>query len=117
MPNDTPAGRAADIVGTIVVVIVHGVLWVATYTLLGLFVMVTDPCGGSRPCGDPAWIGRAMWLGLGAGGAVFVATLVVAIMRLVRHRLAFVVPLIGCAAQLALGVGAVAMEFQAGPVS
>jgi hypothetical protein len=110
-------GRTADVVGTIVLLVVYGFLWAATAALLGLFVMVTDPCGGSQRCGDPAWIDRAMWLGLGAGGAVFVVTLVLAVTRLARHRLAFVVPLIGCVAQVALGVGAAAMEWQAGPVS
>lgn len=133
MPNDDPAmqdalaqyngqapktrcGRPADVVGTIVLLVVHAFLWAATGALLGLFVMVTDPCGYQR-CGDPAWIDRATWLGVGAGGIVFVAGLAVAITRLARHRTAFFVPLIGCVAQLALGVGGVAMEWQAGPVS
>jgi hypothetical protein len=85
-------------------------------SLLGLFVMGTDPCGYQR-CGDPAWIDRAMWLGVGAGGIIFVADLAVAVSRLAGRRVAFFVPLIGCAAQLALGIGAAAMEMLAGPVS
>jgi Family of unknown function (DUF6264) len=109
-------GRTADIVSTIVLLMVHAFLWAATAALLGLFVMVTDPCGYQR-CGDPAWIDRAMWLGLGAGAVVFVADLALAVWRLARRRLAFFVPLIGCAAQLALGIGAAAMEMLAGPVS
>ena len=108
-------GRTADIASTIVLLMVHAFLWAATAALLGLFVMVTDPCGSQR-CGDPAWIDRAMWLGLGAGAVVFVADLVVAIHRLVRRKVAFFVPLIGCAAQLGLAIGAAAMEWQAGPV-
>ena len=113
----TSGGRTADIVGTIVLLIVHAFLWAATAALLGLFVMVTDPCGGGQRCGDPAWIDRAMWLGLGVGAVVFIADLALAIWRLTRRRLAFFVPLIGCVAQLALGVGAAAMETLAGPVS
>jgi hypothetical protein len=62
-------------------------------------------------------IDRAMWLGLGAGGVVFLVALVLAIVRLTRHRLAFVFPLLGCVAQLALAIGAAAMEWQAGPIS
>ena len=58
-----------------------------------------------------------MWLGLGAGAVVFVVDLTVAVSRLARRRTAFFVPIIGCAAQLALGVGAAAMEMLAGPVS
>ncbi len=108
--------RTGDIIGTIVLLVVQAVLWAVTGTLLGLFVMVTDPCG-SQPCGDPAWIDRAMWLGLGAGGVVLLVALVLAIVRLTRHRLAFVFPLLGCVAQLALGIGAAAMEWQAGPIS
>ena len=108
--------RTADIASTIVLLMVHAFLWAATGALLGLFVMVTDPCGYQR-CGDPAWIDRAMWLGLGAGGVIVVADLVLAVSRLARRRLAVFVPLIGCAAQLALGIGAAAMEMLAGPVS
>jgi hypothetical protein len=44
-------------------------------------------------------------------------TTALAVSRLARRRLAFFVPLIGCAAQLALGIGAAAMEMLAGPVS
>ena len=58
-----------------------------------------------------------MGLGLGVGGFAFVAALVFAIWRLARHRLAFWVPLLGCVAQLALGVGAAGLETMAGPVS
>jgi hypothetical protein len=58
-----------------------------------------------------------MWLGLGAGAAIFIADLVVAVTRLARHRVAFLVPAIGCAAQLALAIGAAAVESLTGPVS
>jgi hypothetical protein len=120
MPIDegpqSSAGRTADIAATIVLLIVHGFLVAATYALLGLFVMVTDPCGSQR-CGDPAWIDRAMWLGLGAGAAVWIVDLVFAVRRLARHKTAFFVPLVGCAAQLALGAGAAGLEMLAGPVS
>ena len=84
--------------------------------LLGLLVMGTDSCGYQR-CGDQAWIDRAMWLGLGAGAAIFITDLVVAVSRLARHRVAFFIPIIGCVAQLALAIGAAAMELLAGPVS
>jgi hypothetical protein len=56
-----------------------------------------------------------MWLGLGAGAAI--SDLVVAVSRLALHRMAFFVPIIGCAAQLGLAIGAAAMESLAGPVS
>jgi hypothetical protein len=108
------SGRAADVTATVVLLLVHAFLVGATVALLGLLVMVTDSCGYQR-CGDPAWIDRAMVSGLG-GGAVFIATVVIAVIRLVRHKAAFFVPLIGCVAQVGLAIGAAVMESMAGPV-
>ncbi|OBI28250.1 hypothetical protein A5709_03795 [Mycobacterium sp. E1386] len=106
---------AVDRTATIVLLAVHAFLVAVTIGVLSLFVMGTDPCG-YRKCGDPAWIDRAMFLGLGGGAVVFVAALVVAIRRLARRRAAFFVPLLGCLAQVALAAGAAAMETLAGPV-
>ncbi len=106
-----PAGLAASLV----LLILHGCLFGATFGLLGLLVMATDPCGSVK-CGDPAWIDRAMMLATWGGGAVLVLDLVVAVYLLVHRRRAFFVPVIGCVAQAALASGAVAMELQAGPV-
>jgi hypothetical protein len=107
--------RPADIAATLVLLIVHGFLLGATYALLGLLVMVTDPCGAVK-CGDPAWIDRAMRLGIWGGAAVFIADLTVAVYLLIRRKVAFFVPIIGCVAQVGLAIGAAAMEWQAGPV-
>nr|WP_255309305.1 DUF6264 family protein [Mycobacterium malmoense] len=106
---------AVDGTATVVLLAVHAFLIAVTIGLLGLFVMGTDPCGYQK-CGDPAWIDRAMFLGIGGGAVVFVAALIVAIRRLARRRTAFFVPLLGCVAQVALAVGAAAMETLAGPV-
>ncbi len=115
-PQPRPARpQTADRVATVLLLAAHAFLIAVTIGLLGLLVMATDPCGYQK-CGDPAWINRAMVLGLGGGAVVFVATLVVAVRRLARQRTAFFVPLIGCAAQVALAVGAGAMETLAGPV-
>ena len=108
-------GRAADTAVTIVLLLAHGFVFAATIFVLSMLVMGTDPCG-YRKCGDPAWIDRAIGLGLGVGAAVFIADLVVAISLLARQRVAFFVPLLGCAAQVALGIGAAVMESWAGPV-
>jgi Family of unknown function (DUF6264) len=113
--QDSRSGRPVDVTATVLLLVVHAFLVGVTVALLGLLVMVTDPCG-SRHCGDPAWIDRAMVSGIGGGGAVFIATVVIAVIRLVRHRKAFFVPLIGCVAQLGLAIGAAAMESMAGPV-
>jgi hypothetical protein len=107
--------RPADVAATVVLLIVHGFLLAATVALLGLLVMGTDACG-SVQCGDPAWIDRATMLGIWGGAAVLVADVAVAVLLLVRRRTAFFVPIIGCVAQVALAVGAAAMEWLAGPV-
>ena len=116
--DDAPRGqrsRPADLAATLVLLILHGCLLGATFGLLGLLVMATDPCGSVK-CGDPAWIDRAITLATWGGGAVLLLDLVVAVYLLVRRRRAFFVPIIGCVAQAGLAVGAVAMELQAGPV-
>jgi hypothetical protein len=107
--------RPANIAATIVLLIVHAFLLGATVVLLGLFVMATDPCGSVK-CGDPAWIDRAMKLGIWAGAAVFVLDFAVAAYLLVRRKVAFFVPIIGCVTQIGLAIGAAAMESLAGPV-
>jgi hypothetical protein len=45
-----------------------------------------------------------------------IADFVVAVCLLVRRSVAFFVPIIGCVAHVALGIGAAAMESLAGPV-
>ncbi|HEY2501074.1 MAG TPA: hypothetical protein VGI68_06555, partial [Mycobacterium sp.] len=83
--------------------------------LLGLLVMGTDPCGSVK-CGDPAWIDRAMRLGIWGGAAILIADFAVAVYLPVRRRVAYFVPILGCVAQVALGIGAAALESLAGPV-
>jgi hypothetical protein len=116
-PNTSrSSGRQlADVSGTIVLLVAHFLFFSATIVVLGLLVMGTDSCGYQK-CGDPAWLDRAMNLALWAGGAVLFVDVLVTVIRLVRHRVAWVVPLIGCVAQLAVALGAAAMELQAGPV-
>jgi hypothetical protein len=53
---------------------------------------------------------------LWAGGAILFADVLVTLIRLVGQRVAWVVPLIGRIAQLALAFGAAGMESLAGPV-
>jgi hypothetical protein len=107
--------RTADIVATLVLLILHGCLLGATFVLMGLLITTTDPCG-SRQCGDPAWIDLAMRLEIWGGAAILLTDIVVAMFLLLRQKRAFVVPIIGCIAQVALAVAAVSMELQAGPV-
>lgn len=113
--GDVATTNTADLVATLVLLVVHGGLFAATYVLLGLLVMSTDPCGYQK-CGDPAWIDRAMNLNIWAGAALLVIDIAVAVVLLVRRKRAFFIPIIGCLAQVALAVAAAAMELRAGPV-
>jgi len=106
--------QLADVIGTIVLLSAHFVLFGATLFLVGLLVMNTDACAAQK-CGDQAWLDRAMNLALWAGGALLFVDVLVTVIRLVRRRVAWIVPLIGCIAQLALAFGAAAMESLAGP--
>ncbi|BBX48859.1 hypothetical protein GCM10009641_00950 [Mycobacterium cookii] len=107
--------QIGDVLATVVLVIVHFGLYGATFVVLGLLVMGTDSCGYQK-CGDPAWLDRAMHLGAWAGGVLLLADVALTLFRVVRKRVAWVVPLIGCIAQVALAFGAGAMESLAGPV-
>lgn len=107
--------QIGDVLATAALLVVHFLLLGATITVLGLGVMSTDPCAYQK-CGDPAWLDRAMNLALWAGGAILFADVMITLIRLVRKRVAWFVPLIGCIAQVALAVGAVAMESLAGTV-
>jgi hypothetical protein len=111
----TSGRQLADVLGTIVLLVAHFLFFGATIMVLGLLVMTTDPCAYQK-CGDPAWLDRAMNLNLWAGGAILFADVLVTVIRLVRQRVAWVVPLIGCIAQVAVAFGAAAMESLAGPV-
>ena len=129
MPIDDPAAQLAsaqgtsrssgrqlaDVIASVVLLVVHFLLFGATIMVLGLLVMTTDACAYQK-CGDPAWLDRAMNLGLWAGGAILLLDVLVTLIRLVRQRVAWFVPLIACIAQLALALGGAAMESLAGPI-
>jgi hypothetical protein len=117
MQNVSRSGgrQLTDVLGTIALLIAHFVFFTATFVGLGLMVMITDSCGYQK-CGDPAWLDRAVYLALWAGGAFLFVDVLVTVIRLVRQRVAWVVPLLGCIAQLAVALAAAAMALQAGPV-
>lgn len=114
-PDGTSRRQIRDVLASVVLVISHLGVYGATFVVLGLLVMGTDACAYQK-CGDPAWLDRSMRLAAWGGGAIVVADLALTALRLVRRQLAWIVPLIGCIAQVALAIGAVAMESLAGPV-
>ncbi|BBX60239.1 hypothetical protein TM48_04383 [Mycobacterium shottsii] len=107
--------RAVNVTLTIALLVLHAFLFVVTMLVLGLLVMGTDACG-YQTCGDPSWVDKAIGLGFWGGIVIFLADLIISVYRLARHNVAFAVPIIGCVAQLTLGIGAAAMESLAGPV-
>ena len=113
--HGTSRRQVRDALVSVVLVTIHFVLYGGTFTFLGLMVMGTDTCAYQK-CGDQAWLWRAMNLAGWAGGAILLADAAMTLTQLIRGRVAWFVPLIGCTAQLALAFAAVAMEMQAGPV-
>jgi hypothetical protein len=113
--DHAPRRQIADVLATVVLMIAHFAFYGATFVVLGLLVMGTDSCSYQK-CGDSAWLDRAMHLASWAGGVLLFADVALTLFQLVRKRVAWVVPLIGCIAQLALAFGAGYMESLAGPV-
>jgi hypothetical protein len=113
--NRSGGRQLADVLGTIALLIAHFVLSAATFLVISLLVMTTDSCSVQK-CGDRAWLDRAFLFAVWAGGAFLFLDVLVTVIRLVRRRVAWVVPLLGCVAQLAVALGAAAMALQAGPV-
>ena len=111
----TDRSRLARIASTLILLVFHAGLFGATFALLGLLVMSTDACA-SVPCGDSAWIDRAMGLATWGGGAVLLADVAVSGYLLVQRKRAFISPIVGCVVQVVLAAAAVVMELQAGPV-
>lgn len=96
VPAPRPAGSGARVADVTVSVILMfaGVLGFATLAFMSLFlVMMSDGCFGDR-CN--ASLMSAGWLiALGVPPVVFVAAVVWAIVRLVRRRIAWWVPVAG----------------------
>lgn len=116
LPQNNPASRRmlGDAVALLLLCLQLG-LWGATFVFLALMVMGTDACA-YQACGDQAWLGRALCLDGYGGAALIVVVGAGTLFRIVRDRLAWFVPLLGCLAQLGLGLVCWAMEIQAGPL-
>jgi hypothetical protein len=113
--DHAPRRQIADVLATVVLLIAHFALYGSTFVVLGLLVMGTDSCGYQK-CGDSAWLDRAMHLASWAGAVLLFADVALTLFQLVRKRVAWIVPLIGCSAQILLALGAGYMESLAGPV-
>ena len=85
--------RTLDVVVTIVLLVADGVL-AALASMMGMFlVMASDPCGAVSCSSELIMIGWLM--GMILPWLAFVATAIVAIVFMVKRRLAFWVALVG----------------------
>lgn len=90
-----PPVRVLDVTITIILLVADGVL-AALASFMGMFlVMASDPCG-VRECSSEL-ITLGWLLGMILPWVAFAATAVVAIVLMVKRRVAFWVPLVGAA--------------------
>ena len=104
--------RPWDTILTIILLILFvGVVIVCSFAG-ALVVFAGDSCGASAECNYDI-IGAAVMVGLIGPAVVGVVVLVVTIVRLVRKRVAFFVPLIGSVLAAAVVAGAFALASSA----
>ncbi len=103
-PTRWPAWRIVDVVATISLFVVYAVGLLALLYFSVFWVMATDSCG-ANDC-DYGKLGTAYVLNDGVGIVVYVVTLVVAVVLVVRRRPAFWLPLVGGLVQLGLFLAA-----------
>lgn len=103
-PVHWPAWRIADVVMTIALFVVYavGVLGLLYFSIF--WVMATDSCG-ANDC-DYDKLGTAYVLNDLGGIVVYVVSLVVAVVLMVRRTPAFWLPLVGGAVQVGLFLAA-----------
>jgi hypothetical protein len=104
-----------DAVATVVLFVVHLVLFGIGFFVVAMLGMITDDCG-HRACGDPAWMKWALLLHICGGFSLVVADFLAARARLATDRIAFVVPAICCLLEIGLCAAAIALEAQSGPI-
>jgi hypothetical protein len=115
-----PAAKRPVIVWDVIVTIVLlvGLIAVdAAISFAALFlVMMSDSCGTTAPCNDTLL--TVGWLVAVIGPSMIVlATIVIAIIVMVRRRLSFWIPVAGAALAFGLGILGAALVFSAVPGS
>lgn len=84
--------RTADVVATIGLMVLLGVLTLYT-SYFGLFLgMMSDPCGSGNDCNTDI-MGVGVLVAVILPWVFFIAALIVAVVRVIRRKLAFWVPL------------------------
>lgn len=103
-----------DVTATVLLLCAHVGLAIYTAVTSLFLVMTADACA-YQPCGDEQWVTRAIYVAMGGGALTVLIDIVLAIMLLDKSRIAFYVPLAGCAAQVAVAILVLHMASLAGP--
>lgn len=111
---EPPRTRTADLVSTVLLLSAHIGLAFLIALIAPFFAMVTDSCA-YQTCGDEAWVTRAIYVAFGAGALLVLVDAVVSFVLLMKNRLAFWVPLLGCFAQVGVGLVVLYMAALSGP--
>jgi archaellum biogenesis protein FlaJ (TadC family) len=115
-PIGHPERRTWDLVLTITLLVVL-VAAAAVLELAGAFlVMASDSCGGSGACRTDQ-LSAGVFVAVFGPAVVAIIAVAAAVLRLVRARLAFWVPLVGLAIAGLVWAGGVALVFGAVPTS
>lgn len=109
-----PPARVGDIVASSILLVV-GAIGFAALAFVSLFLaMVSDGCGSGADC-DFGVMTAGYFVALVAPPVIFVAAAVWTIIRLVRRRIAWWLPIVGSLAALAVwGIGAAMMQASLG---
>jgi Family of unknown function (DUF6264) len=116
MTTAQPPGRrsSADTVATILLLVGHALMVLFTVLVVGVIVMGQEDqesrCGAHNlDCSSP-WIEVAARIAWGGSALLFVLDLVFAIRWMMKRRLAFYVPLLGCVGQVVVFVATVVVS-------
>lgn len=109
------AVRIIDTVLTVVLILIQGGIGALTFLSLIALPMSIDECA-YQLCGDEQWITRAVWIAA-SSGLVGIFFAIGGVVFLVRRRVSFWMPLLGCIAQLSLIATAWFMASKAGPIT
>lgn len=93
-PSAAPERNVTDVVVTIVGLVITGLLALAASVLGLMLVMASDSCGASSEC-DTNLIGLGVLLAVVAPWLCWIPALVVTIVRQVRRRMTWWIPIVG----------------------
>ncbi|KRQ19703.1 MULTISPECIES: hypothetical protein [Mycobacteriaceae] len=105
-----PRHRGVDAAGAFLLLAVHIVLAIGTVMVVGFAGVGLDPCS-YRPCGNPIWSTISLCMVLVSAAALPAVDFALIVVRLVKSRAAWAIPLVFSAAHI--GVGAVSFTLMA----